>query len=137
MPIKPGFRTIGSYDFDTSDTAARQCAQLEQNVDDAMTRIGQQARAAFNVTNKKTADFTANEEDLVLVDSSTGDVKITLPNPNRANAGSPVAIVRLSAANNVFVQTPSGLVNGVALYGMAATAFLKQEFICIGSGWVG
>ncbi len=135
MSIQPGFRTIGAYDTDP-DKLDRQVAQLEQNIADAMDRIGQQAQGALQITAKRTGPNRAQSNDCIIVDSSKGNVDVLLPAPSPLNAGDTIALVRLSAANVVTVKPTSGTISGATSYVVTATAYLRVDFLCIGTDWV-
>ncbi len=135
MAIQPGFRPIGAYDPDPN-ILDRQMAQLETNLVDAFARVGQQAAGALNVTNRKTGSARAKANDCIIVDSSAGNVTVTLPAPSPQNSGDTVEVVRISASNTVTVLPTTGLISGAASYVLAGTAWLRVNFLCIGIAWV-
>jgi len=70
--------------------------------------------------------------DYVLVDTTLGSATLTLTDPSHRMA---VTVVRLSAANTVTIDSPSGTINGAATYVIPATAYASVKFKAIGGNY--
>jgi hypothetical protein len=68
----------------------------------------------------KRADYQASFEEMVLVGTGQGDVRVTLPRATRADAARQVIVVRTSTANALVVASPLG-VNGLTEVTLPAT----------------
>lgn len=70
--------------------------------------------------------------DYVLVDTTLGSATLMLADPSHRMA---VIVVRLSAANTVTIDSPSGTINGAATYVIPATAYASAKFKAIGGNY--
>lgn len=124
-------RTIGTFRADNPTELERQLSTFEQNVDDAIKSVSRGALPVFTPTNRKVSTYVASIGELVRVDSSAGDVDITIPVPTVDNAGKCIAISRLSASNAVNVASVSGDINGASSLALTAAV---QLFVLMSDG---
>ena len=88
-------------------------------------------RAQYNVVTK-TSDYTASGGDCVLVDASSGDVTITLPEPSKATQ---VNIKKIDQSTNIVTVVPNGgNIDGKASKEIS-TQYESYLFISDGTNW--
>ncbi len=134
MSLAKPLRTLSNFDTEDPAELARQLSQLEQNVDDAVRSTVASSVAPFQPTSRVTAAYVASIDQLVRVDTVSGNVAVTLPIATVKNAGRTVAIARMSASNTLTVAPVQGTVNGAA--SLALTAAVRLFFLVSdGVGW--
>jgi len=80
----------------------------------------------------KTSDYAASGGDCVLVDASSGDVTITLPEPSKAKQ---VNVKKIDSSTNVVTVVPNGgSIDGEASKKIS-TPYESYLFISDGSNW--
>ena len=93
---------------ESGPTLARQCSQLEQNVEEEFDALESIVFLKLTPTNIKATDYAANLGEMVIVDTTSGNVKLTLPVSSFKNGGQAVALVMLSASHNCVVSAADG-----------------------------
>jgi len=88
-------------------------------------------RAQYNVVTK-TGDYTASGGDCVLVDASSGDVTITLPEPSKATQ---VNIKKIDPSTNVVMVMPNGGSIDDEPLKEISTQYESYLFISDGTNW--
>ena len=88
-------------------------------------------RAQYNVV-AKTTDYTASGGDCVLVDASSGDVTITLPEPSKATQ---VNIKKIDSSTNVVTVMPNGGSIDGETSKEISTQYESYLFISDGNNW--
>lgn len=123
--ISTGFRTVvNGNDKDIT----REVIQFEANVAAALKQVEVQAWPKLAPTNLKTADYTAQEDDLV---PCAGTFKLTLPVASAQNAGRSIGVIIRSGT--VTVLPTSGLVQGGTSDLLGVVGF--HIYISDGIGW--
>ncbi len=120
----------------SQDELLRQLVQLEENIDIALKAIINAMAIKLRPTNRKTETYAAKVFDLVMVDTTAGDVSITMPAPSPLNAGQTIGIVTLSASNNVNLSSADGrdTLNGGAT-DLVGGSIKLTTYISSGEGW--
>ena len=100
---------------------------LENHIKDIVERADQNPLGVIGNTRTVSNDTNARGSEIVLVDSSSGDVTITLPSPTESLT---VAVKKISNDNNVVsVTTPSTeQIDGVDEYTIT-NEFVSEQFI--------
>jgi len=88
-------------------------------------------RAQYNIVTK-TSDYTASGGDCVLVDASSGDVTITLPEPSKATQ---VNIKKIDPSTNVVMVMPNGGSIDDEPLKEISTQYESYLFISDGTNW--
>jgi len=88
-------------------------------------------RARYNIVTK-TGDYTASGGDCVLVDASSGDVTITLPEPSKATQ---VNIKKIDPTTNVVTVIPNGGNIDDEPLKEISTQYESYLFISDGTNW--
>lgn len=89
---------------------AQQLAKLEENVAQEATdiRAGYQARLHPVATEKRTSDLLISPGQSVSIDTSTGNVSVTLTRPVPGDSGKFIALAKVFAANTLTVLVQTG-----------------------------
>jgi hypothetical protein len=100
---------------------------LENRIKEFIRRADQNALGVIGNTRTVSSDTKAKGSELLLVDSSGGDITITLPSPIDSLT---VAVKKISDDNNVVtVATPSTeQIDGVSQYTIT-NQFVSEQFI--------
>jgi len=88
-------------------------------------------RAQYNVVTK-TGDYTASGGDCVLVDASSGDITITLPEPSKATQ---VNIKKIDPSANIVIVVPNGGSIDGETSKEISTQYESYLFISDGTNW--
>ena len=89
------------------------------------------ARAQYNIVTK-TSDYTASSGDCVLVDASSGNITITLPEPSKATQ---VNIKKIDSSMNVVTVIPNGGSIDGETSKEISTQYESYLFISDGTNW--
>lgn len=125
MPLKPNY--VSTTNFMEKDPL-RALAQLDGAVSRSFANVEAQALPRLVPTNRKTAAYVAQLDDLV---SAAGTFRVTLPVAAPINAGREVGVIVRSGT--VTVATASGRVQGGAT-DVLATVGLRR-YVSDGVGW--
>lgn len=127
-------RRISLFEGNSPESLQRQVRQLEDNSAEAVRKLDAAFLPVLVPTNTKTGNYIASIGEMVIVDSSAGNIAVTAPVATVKNAGRCFAVVRKSAANAVVVAAVSGLVTGAASDTLPTTLRIYL-FFSDGTGW--
>ncbi len=131
--MTPDFKQVKTF---SDEQLSRQLSQLEGNVADTFLAVGQVLAVKLRPTARQTIRYRAKVGDLVMTDTSAGDVSVIMPAPTPANAGQTIGIVTLSASNNVNLSSTDGkdTLNGGAT-DLIGGSIKLTTYISSGAGW--
>ncbi len=103
------FRVPG--DPTLANELAGQLAKLEENVDQETGAIRSEysARLKSVASEKRTSDLIVAPGQSASIDTSVGNVSVTLSRPSASDASKLVALMKVDAANTLTVLVPAGV----------------------------
>ncbi len=123
--------------FDAPGSLGRQLSRFEDNMAETFQAFASVMAIKLQPTNRKTLTYAAKLGELVMVDTSAGDVPATMPVATPANAGQMIGFVKLSASNviNLSVIDGSDTLNGGPTQPVGGASIGLTLFISSGEGW--